>query len=212
PIDPLNGGFLIVNQHGMLFHDLEDDAQEDITYARWLGAGIIRAFATDNNGFRSWDGRQVGNRIADRAPLLRTANVRLIVALVNNHRAVPGEPAEDSGWMDNYMQLLLPFYTSNWRGPYLQFMRDLIGTVQFRGVLDVIYAWELGNELHTPRDPQPVLPFITAAVQEVRAVDPKTPILPGTMGANHVEPGNRTSPIARWLYCQAPIDAYTLHA
>ena len=32
------------------------------------------------------------------------------------------------------------------------------------------------------------------------------------MGANHVEPGNHQSPIARWLYCEAPVDAYTLHA
>ncbi|MBV9173180.1 MAG: hypothetical protein JOZ81_24200 [Chloroflexi bacterium] len=212
PADPMNGGFLIANQHGMLFHDLADDAQEDIAYARWLGAGIIRVFATDNNGFRQWDGRQVGNRIADRAPLLRAANMRLIVALVNNHRAVPGEPAEDVGWMDNYIQLLLPFYTDNWRGPYLQFTRDLISTVQARGALDVIYAWELGNELHTPRDPTAVEPFITAAAAEVRAMDPQTPILPGTMGANHVEPGNPNSSIARWLYCDAPIDAYTLHA
>ena len=41
-------------------------------------------------------------------------------------RAVPGEPAASSGWMDNYMQLLLPFYTSNWRGAYLQFVRELV--------------------------------------------------------------------------------------
>lgn len=211
-VDPLNGGFLIVNQHGMLFHDLAADAQEDVAYARWLGAGIIRVFATDNNSFRAWDGRQVGNRIADRAPILRAANVRLIVALVNNHRAVPGEPPEDVGWMDNYFQLLLPFYTHNWRGAYLSFVRDLISTVQARGALDVIYAWELGNELHTPRHPTALVPFITAAAGEVRALDPSTPILPGTMGANHVEPGNRVSPIARWLYCQAPVDAYTLHA
>jgi hypothetical protein len=210
--DPMNGGFLIVNQHGMLFHDLDEDAAEDINYARWLGAGIIRVFGTDNNGFKALDGKQVGNRIADRAPMLRAANMKLIVAFVNNHRAVPGEPAEDSGWMDNYMQLLLPFYTGNWRGPYLQFVRDLITTVQARGALDVVYAWELGNELHTPRDPSALMPFIMAAVQEVRALDQKTPILPGTMGANHVEPGNRTSPIARWLYCEAPVDAYTLHA
>jgi len=210
--DPLNGGFLIANQHGMLFHDLTADAAEDITYARWLGAGIIRVFATDNNGFRALDGRAIGNRIADRAPMLRAANMRLIVALINNHRAVPGEPAQDIGWMDNYIQLLLPFYTQDWRIAYLPFVRDLISTVQARGALDVIYAWELGNELHTPRDPPAVIPFITQAVQEVRALDPRTPILPGTMGANHVQPGNRTSPIARWLYCEAPVDAYTLHA
>jgi hypothetical protein len=56
------------------------------------------------------------------------------------------------------------------------------------------------------------VPFLTAAVDQVRAVDPSTPILPGTMGANHVDPGNPRSPIARWLYCDAPFDAYTLHA
>jgi hypothetical protein len=212
PADPLNGGFLIANQHGMLFHDLTADAREDIAYARWLGAGIIRVFGTDNNGYRDWDGRQVGARIADRAPLLRAANMRLIVAFVNNHRAVPGEAPGSSGWMDDYMQLLLPFYTSTWRGAYLQFVRDVITTVQARGALDVIYAWELGNELHTPRDPSALMPFITAAAAEVRALDQQTPLLPGTMGANHVDPGNRNSSIARWLYCEAPVDAYTLHA
>jgi hypothetical protein len=131
---------------------------------------------------------------------------------VNNHRAVPGELADASGWLDNYSQLLLPFYTTDWRGAYLQYMRDVINTVRTRGALDVIQAWELGNELHTPQDPKAVMPFITDALKEVRALDPNTPILPGTMGANHLEPGNRASPIARWLYCEAPIDAYTLHA
>jgi hypothetical protein len=210
--DPLNGGYLLVNNHGMLFHERNSDVQEDVSYARWLGAGVIRVFGTDNNGFRQWDGARVGGRIADIAPILRAARVKLIVAFVNNHRAVPGELADASGWLDNYSQLLLPFYTTDWHGAYLQFVRDLIGTVRTRGALDVVLAWELGNELHTPQNPKVVVPFITDALKEVRALDPVTPILPGTMGANHLEPGNHTSPIARWLYCEAPIDAYTLHA
>jgi hypothetical protein len=210
--DPLNGGFLLVNMHGMLFHPLDSDIQEDVAYARWLGSGIIRVFATDNNGFQQWNGAQVGSRIANVAPILRAAHVRLVVALVNNHRAVPGEPGNSFGWMDNYWQLLLPFYTNNWRGAYLQFVRDLVGTVQARGAQDVIFAWELGNELHTPQQPNALVPFVISAVEQVRALDPITPILPGTMGANHVEPGNAHSPIARWLYCDAPFDAYTLHA
>src|SRR5216684_3213461 len=210
--DPLNGGFLLVNNHGMLFHPELGDVQEDVAYARWLGSGIIRVFGTDNNGLLRWDGTRVGTRIAEIAPILRAAHVRLIVAFVNNHRAVPGELASSEGWMDNYMQLLLPFYTTNWRGAYLRFVHDLVGAVESRGARDVIYAWELGNELHTPRQPDALVPFITDAVQEVRALDPITPILPGTMGANHVEPGNPSSSIARWLYCDAPVDAYTLHA
>jgi hypothetical protein len=211
-VDPLNGGFLLVNMHGFLFHTLDSDIQEDVAYARWLGSGIIRVFATDNNGFKQWGGKQVGSRIADVAPMLRAARVRLLVALVNNHRAVPGEPSLSSGWMDNYWQLLLPFYTINWRGPYQEFVRDLVSTVQARGAQDVIFAWELGNELHTPRDPSALVPFITQAVEQVRALDDATPILPGTMGANHVEPGDPRSSVARWLYCDAPLDGYTLHA
>ena len=169
-------------------------------------------FATDNNGSLTWDGKTVGNRIADIAPSLRAARIRLIVALVNNHREVPGELPASSGWMDNYWQLLLPFYTTNWRGAYLNFVRDVIGTVRARGAQDVVQAWELGNELHTPVQPPALEDFLISAVAEVRAVDPLTPILPGTMGANRVEPGNHQSPIARWLYCDAPVDAYTLHA
>jgi hypothetical protein len=210
--DPLNGGFLIVNMHGMLFHPLTSDIAEDVAYARWLGSGVIRVFATDNNGLRDWDGVRVGNRIADIAPTLRATQMQLIVALVNNHRQVPDELPAASGWMDNYWQLLLPFYTDDWRGAYLTFVRELISTVQARGAGDVIYAWELGNELHTPVRPDALMPFITQATAQVRALDPSTPILPGTMGANHVEPGNKQSSIARWLYCDAPIDAYTLHA
>jgi len=210
--DPLNGGFLVANMHGFLFHPDNNDLQEDVAYARWLGSGVVRVFATDNNAFRQWDGRRVGTRIADIAPILRAARVRLIVALVNNHRPVPGELPESAGWVDNYLQLLLPFYTSNWRGAYLTFARELISTVQARDALDVVHAWELGNELHTPEDPSALIPFITLAAHEIRALDPVTPILPGTMGANHMDPYQPQSQIARWLYCEASVDAYTLHA
>src|SRR4051794_17357794 len=136
--DPLNGSFLVVNMHGMLFHPALSDIDEDVAYARWLGGGVIRVFATDNNSPLYWDGRTVGNRIAEIAPSLRAARIRLIVALVNNHREVPGELPSSSGWMDNYWQLLLPFYTTNWRGAYLGFVRDVISTVRQRGAQDVV--------------------------------------------------------------------------
>jgi hypothetical protein len=210
--DPLNGGFLLLNMHGMLFHPATSDIVEDLSYARWLGGGIIRAFATDSSGIHKWDGTRVGSRIAEIAPLLRANHQRLIVAFVNNHQAVPGESLDSVGWMDNYVQLLLPFYTTTWRAAYYQFVHDLVTTVQANNDLDVIYAWELGNELHTPRQPEALIPFVSQDAAYVRQLDPNTPIFPGTMGANHVEPGQPNSAIARWLYCQAPVDAYTLHA
>src|SRR3982074_3332796 len=61
--DPLNGGLFLVNNHGMLFHPEISDIQEDVSYARWLGSGIIRVFATDTNGPLAWDGKRVGARI-----------------------------------------------------------------------------------------------------------------------------------------------------
>src|SRR3954447_22527361 len=57
--DPLNGGFLLLNMHGMLFHPATSDIVEDLSYARWLGGGIIRVFATDSSGIRKWDGTRV---------------------------------------------------------------------------------------------------------------------------------------------------------
>lgn len=211
-ISSVNGRFLLLNMHGMLFHDNLADIAEDAAYARWMGAGAIRTFATDNNTMKPWNGTVVGNRIADIAPALRNNGIKLIVALVNNHKAVPGEAPEATGWMDGYQQLLLPFYTSTWRGAYLTFVRDLISTVKARGARDVVFAWEVGNELHTPRDVGAVVPFLKDAIAEIRRLDPDTPILPGTMGAWHLDPWVPTSDIARWLYCEAPIDAYTLHA
>ena len=46
--------------HGMLFHPDVNDIQEDLTYARWLGAGVVRVFATDSSGDYNWGGTQVG--------------------------------------------------------------------------------------------------------------------------------------------------------
>lgn len=211
-VSSLNGRFLLLNMHGALFHSDTRDMEENVAYARWMGAGVIRVFATDNNSGGSWSGREVADRIAQMAPALRAANVRLIVALTNNHRPVPGEAVESSGWMDGYYQLLLPFYTRNWREAYVPFATELIDRVKKLGALDVIFAWELGNELHTPREPVAVVPFITGAVQEIRRVDPDTPILPGTMGIHHLDPYQPESIIGRWLNCDAPVDGYTLHS
>jgi hypothetical protein len=210
-VGSLNGRFLLLNMHGALFHENVKDLHENIAYADWMNAGVIRVFATDAGEFVAWDGERVGNRIVEIAPVLRAAGVKLIVALVNNHQAVPGERSGSFGWMDGYKQLLLPFYQQTWRTTYLPFIRGLIGTVVRQGARDVIWAWELGNELHTPRLPRAVLPFINAAAAEVQSLDPGARVLAGTMGVNHLDPGKGDSAIARALYCNGPISAYTLH-
>lgn len=212
PRDLVNNRFLILNMHGMLFHDRLADIQEDISYARWMNAGVIRVFATDASGMAEWTGGDVAERIIEIAPMLREANIKLIVALVNNHQEVPGEDPSSVGWMDGYQQLLLPFYRGNWRMAYRQFAGDLTWLVKERGARDVIWAWEVGNEIHTQQDPPLVLDFVHQAVDFLRGIDDVTRILPGTMGSNHLEPWAEESPVARELFCEAPIAAYTLHA
>lgn len=206
----INGRFLILNMHGGFMHSSIDPVQENIRYAAWMNAGAIRIFATDSSQRSVSDAAWLGNRIADVAPTLRAYDVKVIVALVNNHQEVPGEPKNSVGWKDGYWQHLLPFFTGNWRGPYLDFSRSLISTVVNRGARDVILAWEYGNELNTQDDPPVVLSFMEQMHEEIRRVDPVTPIWPGTMGSHHLTPAWEYS-LARRLYCDGPIDAYTLH-
>jgi hypothetical protein len=207
----MNGRFLLLNMHGGLFHPDITSVRENVRYAEWMNAGVIRVFATDSAQDDVEDGDWVGHRIADLAPALREHHVKLIVALVNNHQEVPGERPESVGMKDGYWQLLLPFYTDNWRGAYLEFSRRVIQTVVRRDARDVIFAWEFGNELHTPDNPPQVLSFIDDMAAEVRRIDPDTPLLPGTMGAHHLDPWMDGTALARTLYCEGPIVAYTLH-
>jgi hypothetical protein len=206
----INGRFLILNMHGGLLHRDIDPAQENVRYAAWMDAGAIRIFATDSTQRSSLDGEWMGNRIADLAPTLRAYDVKLIVALVNNHQEVPGEPRSSVGWKDGYWQHLVPFFQGNWRGPYLDFSRRLISTVVNRGARDVVLAWEYGNELNSQDDPPLVLTFMEQMHQEIRNLDAVTPIWPGTMGSHHLTPSYDYT-LARRLYCDGPIDAYTLH-
>jgi hypothetical protein len=206
----INGRFLILNMHGGMLHRSIDPVYENLRYATWMNAGEIRMFATDSTQNSTADAEWVGNRIADIAPALRGSELKLIVALVNNHQEVPGEPRNSVGWKDGYWQHLLPFFQSNWRGPYLDFSRRLISTVVNRGARDVILAWEYGNELNTQDDPPLVLAFMEQMHKEIRQIDPVTPIWPGTMGSHHLTPAWEYS-LARRLYCEGPIDAYTLH-
>ncbi len=210
----VNGRFLILNMHGGLMHPQLDPVQEDVRYAAWMNAGAIRVFATDSTQGSASDGNWFGNRIADLAPTLRSYDLKLIVALVNNHQEVPGEAKGSVGWKDGYWQHLLPFFTSTWRDNYLDFSRRLIGTVVSRGASDVVLAWEYGNELHTPDDPPVVLGFFDQMYTEIRKLDLNTPIWPGTMGAGHLDQSHNVTPaveVARRLYCEGPIQAYTLH-
>ena len=206
----INGRFLILNMHGGFMHRAIDPVQENIRYAAWMNAGAIRIFATDSTQTSLEDANWLGDRIADMAPALRANDLKLIVALVNNHEEVPKEQSSSVGMKDGFWQHLLPFFQGNWRGPYLDFSRRLISTVINRGARDVILAWEYGNELNTQDDPPLVISFMEQMHTEIRQLDTVTPIWPGTMGSHHLNRAYDYT-VARRLYCEGPIDAYTLH-
>jgi hypothetical protein len=207
----LGDRFLLLNMPASLFRERRSEIQEDIYYARWMNASAIRVFTTDPITYKPWSGRDVGARIVEIAPDLRQSQMKLIVSLVSNYQPVPGETSHNFGITDGFYQLQPAFYSADWRGAYLGFARDLIATVRDGGALDVIAAWEVGNELHTPSDPPQILDFLRQASAEIRALDPDTPTLSGTMGANHLDPWKPSSAVARALYCELPFDMYTLH-
>lgn len=207
----VNGQALILNMHGLLFHEEPEDVQENLEYAAWLNAGVIRVFATDKIGHVNLTGGEVAERIVEMAPLLRQHRLKLIVVLMDHYREVPGDSAPPIAWMHGYRQLTLPFYTGTWRGAYRQFLGEIVWLVKERGARDVIWAWEIGNEIQTQEDPVQILPFIDAVSDEIRRIDPVTPILPGTMSGANLDPGVSDSTIGRDLFCEAPIHAYTLH-
>jgi hypothetical protein len=207
----VNGKSVILNMHGLLFLNDPEEVRENLEYAEWLNAGAVRVFATDKLGHDNLTGGGVAERIVAMAPMLRAQRLKLIVALMDQYREVPGDSHSPLGWMHGYRQLLLPFYQSTWRDGYRSFLSEIVWLVKERGARDVIWAWEIGNEIHTQERPEQILPFIDAVVDEIRLIDSVTPILPGTMGGGILDPGAMDSPIARNLFCESPIAAYTLH-
>jgi hypothetical protein len=111
-----------------------------------------------------------------------------------------------------HYEILEPWFQGGYRENYLPFVEDLITTVHRLGAQDVIFAWEPGNELHTPLNPEKLLGFYREVTSVIRHLDPDTKIASGTMGINHIDPTQPESPVARQIYGLAAFDIITLHA
>jgi hypothetical protein len=215
----LNGGCLIANHHELLF--TTDLFWEQLAYYAIMKARVIRAMATDANHLlpgRQLSGAEVGARIALLAPAFRQAGVKLIVALTNNHCPVPGDEkyagnrAQVGDPSRVYYEILEPWFDGGFRENYLPFVGALITTVHKLGAQDVIFAWEPGNELHTPAEPEKLLSFYEEVTAFIKDLDPDTMLASGTMGINHLDPGQPLSPVAREIYQLDAFDFVTLHS
>ncbi len=214
----LNGGCLVANHHEFLF--TTELFWEQLAYYAIMKANVIRAMATDANhliGGRQLSGAEVGARIALIAPALRMAGLKLMVAFTNNHCPVPGDDKYAGSRPQvgdpsrSYYEILEPWFEGGFRENYLPFVKGLITTVRRLGAEDVIFAWEPGNELHTPSNPQKLLTFYQEVTSFIKDLDPDTPIASGTMGINHIDPGRPDSSIVRQIYELKGFDIITLH-
>jgi len=214
----LNGGCLIANHHEFLFTN--QLFWEQLAYYEIMGAKVIRAVATDANRLipgRQWSGVEVGARIVQIAPALRMCGIKLMLAFTNNHCPVPGDAkyagnrAQVGDPTRTYYEILEPWYDAGFRENYLPFVEDVITTVHRFGAQDVIFAWEPGNELHTPLNPEKLLSFYRETTAFIRDLDPETMIASGTMGVNHIDPGHPWSPVAQEVYELEGFDIITLH-
>lgn len=213
----LNGGCLIANHHEFLFTD--EFFWDQLIYHQIMGAKVIRAFATDANKLTPdlCNGADVGGRIVKIAPALRETGIKLIVPFTNNHCPVPGD-GKYAGNLPQigdptrtYYEITEPWFEGGFRENYLPFVKDLITTVQQNNALDVIFAWEPGNELHTPHHPEKLLSFYQEATAFIKNLDPETMIASGTMGVNHIDPFYRFSEVCRDIYELESFDILTLH-
>ena len=214
----LNGGCLLANHHEFLF--TTELFWEQLAYYGIMNARVIRAMATDANRLlqgRPLTGAEVGARIALFAPALRLAGLKLLLAFTNNHCPVPGDDkyagtrAQVGDPSRTYYEILEPWFEGGYEENYLPFVQDVITTVQRLGAQDVIFAWEPGNELHTPLNPEKLLNFYREVTSFIKALDPDTLIASGTMGVNHVDPGQPDSSVAREIYQLKGFDIITLH-
>ena len=214
----LNGGCLLANHHEFLF--TTELFWEQLAYYKIMNARVIRAMATDANRLMPGaplSGAEVGARIAIIAPALRLSGIKLLVAMTNNHCPVPGDdkyagirtPVGDPS--RSHYEILEPWFEGGFRENYLPFVKDLITTVHRLGAQDVIFAWEPGNELHTPLNPEKLLGFYREVTSFIKNLDPDTKIASGTMGINHIDPGQPGSPVTREIYGLKAFDIITLH-
>ena len=214
----LNGGCLVANHHEFLF--TTELFWEQLAYYGIMKARVIRAMAPDGNHLipgRQLSGVKVGARIAQIAPALRLAGVKLMVALTNNHCPVPGDDKyagcrpQVGDPSRSYYEILEPWFEGGFRENYLPFVKDVITTVHRLGAQDVIFAWEPGDELHTPSNPQKLLGFYRDVTSFIKNLDPDTLVASGTMGINDIDPGCPDSSIAREIYQLKGLDIITLH-
>ena len=170
--------FLLVNQHGGLFYESDADLQENAAYAAWLGASAIRVFATDSNTHKPWDGKRVGRQIVRWAPHLRPRRLRLVVALVNNHRPVPGEAGRTApaSWKASSSSCC-PSTTSAGRGPTCASPTTSSPPSARAGRRTSSRPGRWGTSCTPPRPRWPSRPSSNAAISEVRKVDAMTPDL-----------------------------------
>ena len=214
----LNGGCLMANHHEFLF--TMDLFWEQLIYYGIMSARVIRCMATDANHLipgRQLSGAEVGARIVLLAPALRMAGIKLVVAFTNNHCPVPGDDKyagitpQVGDPSRTYYEILEPWFEGGFRENYLPFVKDLISTVSTFGARDVIFAWEPGNELHTPLNPEKLLRFYQEVTSFIRGLDPDTKIASGTMGINHIDPSQPDSSVAAAIYQLEDFDIITLH-
>ncbi|MFN8483130.1 MAG: GH25 family lysozyme [Anaerolineae bacterium] len=191
----------------------EEQIGQQLDAARLMKASVARVFLAH----RAYDpaslAAEVGDRLAAALDIacgpvdnLRPDAVRLLVAFTDYNSGRGYYPRQDepffnpAGFLEG-----ADWYNGQWRANYWPLVEAIVG--RFKND-PRIFAWEVGNELKLPADPETFLGFMTLVTSEIKKLDPNHLVGAGIISTLHcafddVQAGR--------FYANPNLDFATLH-
>lgn len=178
---------------------------EQLRAAANMGAKVVRIFGAANNGTAS----EVANRLGYVLDQARANDLYVIVALTDYYNSTAYHPRGDDSFYSpaggGWILLNESFFAGGFRTNYLPFVREVVTRYKDH---PAVFAWELGNEIKHPPNPDVFQAFCKESANTIRSIDARHLI---TVGMISSRSGGMSSAQAEALYKLRNISFITTH-